>query len=306
MTLHADEVPLSPADARRLIDTQARQWRDLPLTPAGHGTDNVMLRLGDELVMRLPRRRSTAEDVATEHRWLPYLGPRVPVAVPEPVFHGSPDAQYPFEWSVLRWIEGEHPAEGTVTDWARFGADLARFVRALHGIDLAGATAQGSLEWYRGRRLSDFRAEGQEAIDEVREFAQRVDLGLDFDALQRLWDRAAGIPSPLLDAVWLHSDLRADNLLVREGVLAGVIDFGCLSVGDPTAEHAAVWEYPAAAREAYRQELGLDADTWRRATAWKIVVNLSGIPYYWDSWPEFAHGCLETVRELLAEVGAAR
>ena len=301
MTLHADEVPLSPDDVRRLIEAQAPQWAELPLSPAGHGTDNVMMRLGDELLVRLPRRPSTAEDVAKERLWLPHLAPHLPVAVPEPVFVGRPGEGYPFEWSVLRWIEGEHPGEGTVTDWTRFGADLARFVRALHGIDLAGATAQGSLEWYRGRRLSDFRAEGQEAIDEVREFAQRVDLGLDLDALQRLWDRAAGTSSPVLDAVWLHGDLRADNLLVREGVLAGVIDFGCLSVGDPTAEHAAVWEYPAAAREAYRQELGLDADTWRRATAWKIVVNLSGIPYYWDSWPEFAQGCLETVRELLAD-----
>ncbi|WP_374929478.1 aminoglycoside phosphotransferase family protein [Kytococcus sedentarius] len=304
MTLHADEVPVSPADARRLIDSQTPQWRELPLTPAGHGTDNVMMRLGDDLLLRLPRRPSTAQDVAKEQRWLGHLAPHLPVAVPEPVFWGQPDEGYPFEWSVLRWIEGEHPGPGTVGDWERFGVDLAVFVRALHRIELAGATPEGALEWYRGRRLSDFRAEGQEAIDELRSFARRVDLGLDLDALQRLWDRAAGTPSPVLDAVWLHGDLRADNLLVRDGVLVGVIDFGCLSIGDPTAEHAALWEFPRAAREAYRRELGLDDDTWARATAWKVVVNLSGIPYYWESWPEFAQGCLETVQELLAEVGA--
>lgn len=98
--------------------------------------------------------------------------------------------------------------------------------------------------------------------------------------------------------MWLHGDLRTDNLLVREGRLVGAIDFGCLSTGDPTAEHAAVWEFPAAAREAYREALGLDDDTWLRATAWKVLVNLSGISYSWESWPEFARGCLETVREL--------
>ena len=221
MTLYVDEVPLSPTDGRRLIDTQARRWRDLPLTPAGHGTDNVMLRLGDELVVRLSRRRSTAEDVATEHRWLPYLGPRVPVAVPEPVFHGSPDAQYPFEWSVLRWIEGEHPGPGTVTVWARFGVDLANVVRALHGIDLAGAQPTGSLHWYRGERLSTMAEEGRAALAEVRELAGRVNLGVDLDAVAEVWERAAGLESPELDLVWLHGDLRADNLLVRAGPPGG-------------------------------------------------------------------------------------
>ena len=60
-----------------------------------------------------------------------------------------------------------------------------------------------------------------------------------------------------------------------------------------------MWEYPAAAREAYRQELGLDEETWRRATAWKLIVNLGGIVYYWQSWPEFAQDCLSFTRELL-------
>lgn len=302
MTLHADEVPLSPADARRLIAAQAPQWAHLPLRPAGAGTDNVMLRLGDDLVVRLPRRPSTAQDVAKEARWIGHLAPHLPVAVPEPVFAGKPDDEYPFEWSVLRWIDGEHPGSVTVTDWGRFGRDLAGVVAALHRIDLAGAQPAGSLHWYRGERLSTMADEGREALAEVRRLAQRKDLGLDLDAVAEVWERAAGTPSPELDHVWLHGDQRSDNLLVREGRLVGVIDFGCLSIGDPTAEHAAVWEFPAVAREAYREALGLEEATWLRATAWKVFVNLSGIAYYWDSWPEFAQGCLETVRELIGEV----
>jgi aminoglycoside phosphotransferase (APT) family kinase protein len=299
VSLHSDEVSVTVDDARRLIDSQCPQWRSLELSAAGSGTDNQMFRLGEELLVRLPRRPGTAKDVAKEQDWLPRLAPRLPQQIPEPVFCGSPDAAYPFPWSVLRWIEGAEPDSETVDDWTAFGCDLADFVEALHAIDPGDARREGALEWYRGRRLTEFIADGEEVIEEVRALDGLV--GLDVDAVAEEWHRIASVADPVVPDVLLHGDLRSANLLVRQGKLAAVIDFGTLSIGNPTAEHAAVWQLPREARTAYRERLGIDDDTWQRARGWAVYVSLLAMPYYWTTWPEFARAGIGKINTVLAE-----
>ncbi|REF31187.1 aminoglycoside phosphotransferase (APT) family kinase protein [Calidifontibacter indicus] len=299
VSLHADEVSITIDDARRLVDGQCPQWRSMPLSPAGHGTDNQMFRLGNEFLVRLPRRPGTAKDVAKEQDWLPRLAPRLPQQIPEPVFRGAADDEYPFAWSVLRWIDGAEPDESTVDDWAQFGRDLAEFVEALHGIDPGDARAEGALEWYRGRRLAEFVADGHDVIEQVRGLDGLVDL--DVHAVADEWHRIASVPDPVVPDVLLHGDLRSANLLARDGKLAAVIDFGALNIGNPTAEHAAVWQLPRDARVAYRERLGVDDDSWQRARAWAIFVSLLAMPYYWTSWPEFARSGIDTINTVLGE-----
>jgi len=99
----------------------------------------------------------------------------------------------------------------------------------------------------------------------------------------------------------MHTDLKPSNLLVRNSVLVGVVDFGGLSVGDPTCEHAAVWDLPAEARHAYAEELGLDKSTRLRARAWALAIALSGVPYYWSTWPDFAQECVRRLQLILRD-----
>lgn len=301
--LHDDEIEVTEADARRLVDTQT-PWPGLPLGPAGAGTDNRMFRLGDDLAVRLPRRPGTAADVAKEQRWLPMLAPHLPLAVPEPVFRGSPDASYPYEWSVLRWIEGAEPTDATIDDWAAAGRDLADFVRALHAVPVGGARREDGLHWYRGDRLADHAAEGHALLRQVRTDERLAALDLDLDAVERVWRAATGAPDPIVPEVWLHGDLRSANLVARDGRLRGVIDFGALSLGNPTAEHAAVWELPRPARTAYRERLEVDDATWLRASGWAVLVAMAGIPYYWQTWPEFAQAGVRKIQAVLAESSA--
>jgi aminoglycoside phosphotransferase (APT) family kinase protein len=297
-TLHDDEVPVDEGLVRRLVDTQFPQWAGLPLSPAGSGTDNRMFRLGGDLVVRLPRRPATAADVAKEQAWIPRLAPALPIAVPAPVALGGPGEGYPFGWSVLRWIEGEEPGPETVDDWERLGRDLARVVAALHGADSADAVRGGRLAWYRGLPLASVAADVDAALADCR----RLDgLDLDLDEVERVWRGLLATPDPDVAHVWLHGDLRPANLLVRGGRLVAVLDFGALSLGRPAAEHAALWHVPRAAGNAYRAELGLDDDTWARARGWALAVSLLAMPYYWRTWPEFAHGGVDKVRRILAE-----
>jgi aminoglycoside phosphotransferase (APT) family kinase protein len=266
------------------------------LSVAGAGKENVMYRLGDELVVRLPRTADTARSAQKEQEWLPRLAPLLAYAVPEPVYAGTPTSAFPLPWSVYRWIDGEIVGADTVRDWARLGADLAGFVRELHSADLLGASRTGDLSWYRGGYLQELEWVSS-CFDECR-----TTLGsqLDVETLEQMWRAALALPDPCRQHVWLHGDLRPSNLLARDGTLHAVIDFGSLTVGFPDAEHATVWGLPPEARQAYWNTLNLDDLTWTRARAWAIAIIL----YYGHTWPAFVAECRPLFQEILTDAAA--
>jgi aminoglycoside phosphotransferase (APT) family kinase protein len=124
---------------------------------------------------------------------------------------------------------------------------------------------------------------------------------LDVEALELMWRAALTLPDPAGPQVWLHGDLKPTNLLVREGKLRAVIDFGCLSVGLPDAEHSTVWDLPAPARQVYWNTLDIDELTWTRARAWAIAVGINGIAYYWSTYPEFVAECRARLEAILTD-----
>ncbi|WP_412538442.1 aminoglycoside phosphotransferase family protein [Longispora sp. K20-0274] len=298
MTLHENEVPADEAVVRALLRAQCPQWADLPLSPAGAGTDNTMYRLGADLLVRLPRTADNATSLRTEQLWLPRLAPLLARRVPEPVHAGTPTVAFPLPWSAYRWIDGAEPGPDTVGDWAAFGADLAAFVRGLHAVDLMGATRSGDLSWYRGGSLRDCDEWARRCFEDCR---NTPGMELDIDTLERFWREGADLPNPSGPHVWLHGDLKPTNLLVAEGALHAVIDFGCLSVGFPDAEHATVWDLPTEARRAYWAAMDLDEATWTRARAWAIGVGVSGLSYYWHTYPAFVAECRARLQAILAD-----
>ncbi|QIP85824.1 aminoglycoside phosphotransferase family protein [Streptomyces sp. Tu 2975] len=298
MTLHENEIPVDETLVRSLLQAERPEWAGLPLEPAGAGTENTMYRLGDDLLVRLPRTADKGESLRKEQEWLPRLAPLLSCPVPGPVYAGAPTAAFPAVWSVYRWIDGDQAGPDTVGDWSAFGADLAAVVGELHSIDLMGATRTDSLSWYRGGGLEPCDRWIGESLDNCR---TTVGSELDVDALEQLWRAALALPEPSAPHVWLHGDLKPTNLLVREGKLHAVIDFGALSVGFPDAEHSTVWDLPPHARQAYWDASSLDDATWARARAWAIAVGVSGVSYYWHTFPAFVAECLARLRAVLAD-----
>ncbi|MEO3746082.1 aminoglycoside phosphotransferase family protein [Plantactinospora sp. B5E13] len=295
MTLHRNELPVDESLVRTLLKAQRPEWAELPLSVAGSGTDNTMFRLGDDLLVRLPRTPDKEPSIRKEQKWLPRLAPRLTLAVPEPVFAGAPSPDFPLAWSVYRWIDGAEPGPDTVEDWPAFGTDLAAFVRQLHGLDLTGATRADDLGGYRGGSLRSF----DEWVGGYFADCRAIGPSLDLETVERLWRDALDLPEPSGSHVWLHSDLRPTNLLVRDGRLCAVIDFGALAVGFPDAEHAPVWDLPTPARQAYWDSLDLDDLTWTRARAWAIGVGVAGLAYYWSTYPAFVAECQARLRAIL-------
>lgn len=294
VSMHEGEVSADEVVVRRLLAAQAPEYAGLEVTSLGHGTDNTMYRLGTDLLVRLPRSPANAESLAKELHWLPWLGQRLSVEIPEPVLAGSPCEEFALPWAIYRWIDGEPVSPGSVGDWERLGRDLAAVVRQLHALPLDGNTRTGGLAGYRGGMLQPHHEWVEQCLAETHALAP----SLATDTLADLWDRALAGPSPSTSHVWLHADLKPSNLLVRDGRLCAVIDFGGLTIGYPDAEHAPTWDLPAAARSAYRTVLGVDDDEWARARAWALLVGVSGVPYYWTRYPEFAQECLRRLEEV--------
>jgi aminoglycoside phosphotransferase (APT) family kinase protein len=280
--MHADELPIDDDLVRGLVDEQFPAWAGLPLARVEpSGTDNAIFRLGDELAVRLPRREGSTYPGDNEHDWLPRLAPALSVEIPLPVAQGRPGLGYPWHWSVVQWLEGETPLGANVEP-----GELATLLRELHAIDPTGGPMPGVR---RGEPLAARDDSTRRALEHLA-----------VPGADELWQRAVTAPEWPGKRVWLHADLDARNVLVREGRLTGVIDWGCVGVGDPAVDVMVAWKLlGAAGRERFRELLEVDDDTWLRAQGWALSQAVVALDYYTlESYPVIVH----EARRWLAQV----
>jgi aminoglycoside phosphotransferase (APT) family kinase protein len=262
--LAAGKIDVDAALVGRLIAAQFPQWDGLAISPAENdGWDNWTFRLGDRLKVRLPSAPSYAEQAEKEAHWLPRLAPALPVTVPAPVGLGQPGEGYPLCWSIYDWIAGEPADRGRIADLPCFARDVARVLHALQAADARGGPPPGAHNFERGGALETYDAETRACIAEL---GDRIDgagaVAVWEAALARTWQ---GPP------VWVHGDVAAGNLLVRDGRLVAVIDFGSSAVGDPACDLVLAWVFlDGEAREAFRAAAPGDGGSWARARGWAI------------------------------------
>ena len=262
--MHDDEFELDDALVRRLLRAQFREWADLPLRRVEpSGTVNAIYRLGDELAVRLPRRRGPTEPDPTAFDWLPRLAQLLPVEIPVPVAQGKPGAGYPWFWEVHTWVDGATVPVGEI-DAIAAARDLAA-LGALQRVGPAGAPPG------RGVPLAERDAE-------IRHWLARFEGD---PAVVAAWERALEAPAWDGPPVWHHGDLDARNWLVRGGRITGVIDWGSMGVGDPACDVMVAWKlHSAAARDGFREALKTDDATWERARGWVVSQAVAILAYY--------------------------
>ncbi|MFG3603327.1 aminoglycoside phosphotransferase family protein [Micromonospora chersina] len=249
---------------RRLVAEQFPRWAHLPVAAVNRqGWDNRTFRLGDHLVVRLPSAEGYVPGVAKEDHCLPALARHLPLPVPEPVATGAPGAGYPYPWSVRRWLPGDTLAAAAQVDRPAVARDLGAFLTALRRAPTAGGPAAGRHSCFRGCHPSAYG-------DEVEQALTVLDGRVDTAACRGVWARAltsAWAAAP----VWFHGDVAAGNLLVAQGRLSAVIDFGTCGVGDPACDLVAAWTWFAGPeRRLFREFAGLPDDAWRRARGWAL------------------------------------
>jgi aminoglycoside phosphotransferase (APT) family kinase protein len=278
---------------RVLLREQHPELASLPLVQVGEGWDNYLFRLGEELAIRLPRRTIAAPLILNEQRWLPALAARLTLRVPAPLRIGVASSAFPWPWTVVPWLEGAPADMDAALDARHMAIDLGRFLRELH----RPAPPDAPRNPWRGVPLA-------ERASIVHKSMTQVGDRIDPQPLIRIWQEAVEAPRWPGPPLWLHGDLHPGNLLVRDGRLSAVIDFGDLTAGDPASDLSVAWMLLAARdREAFRaacsQGDAIDDDTWVRARGWALTLGLAYLAHSRDHprWRAVAERTIDAVLE---------
>jgi aminoglycoside phosphotransferase (APT) family kinase protein len=261
-----DEVRFGQDLVRALLREQYPELADLELRDVNGGWDNQQWRLGEELAVRLPRTERAPALLLAEQTWLPMLAERLPLPTPTPMHIGKPSSLFEHTWTIARWVEGE-PADRAPITRTEAAEILAEFLRALHHQAPADAPVNPS----RGIPLAG-----------VRDFDAWFEVVADnAPAAREVWEKAVAAPAWHGAPLWLHGDLHPANVVVQDGMLAGVIDFGDMCSGDPATDLSAAWILlPAGAVRRFFDAYGqADEATIARARGWAVLraVGLIGI-----------------------------
>lgn len=248
----------------RLINKQFSEWSILPIEPVvKSGNDNRTFHLGNEMSVRLPSRECYVPQVEKELFWLPKLRPYLSLPISEPIAKGEPAEGYPWVWSINKWLEGETVSYHNISSLNQFAIDLAGFLKELQTINSSNGPIAGKHNFFRGGSLSVYNEETRTAIESLQSI-------LEPEVLTEIWN-AALQSEWQKKPVWVHGDIASGNLLVNEGKLCGVIDFGILGIGDPACDLTMAWTFfDEESRKTFMDSMGLDKNTWNRARGWAL------------------------------------
>lgn len=301
------EVHIDADVLRALLVAQRPDLAHLECRVVAQGWDNVLVRVGADLVARLPRREVAVVLIQQEARWLPALASHLPVAIPVPVFLGRPGAGYPWPWAIYPWITGGRATDGGRPGRADWAPHLARVFHALH----VPAPADAPHNPVRAVPLATREEIAAYRLRHLHRLAGAdKDLELDLGPLTETWHRGLVAPAWAGPPLWVHGDPHPGNLLIADGdaarsqSLTALLDFGDLTAGDPACDLATAWlTFDAAGREAFRTTYDAlaapDPGRWDRAAAWAVLMACSvvaGAPGDHDNRP----WALQALRELAA------
>ncbi|GAA2483815.1 aminoglycoside phosphotransferase family protein [Streptomyces longisporus] len=224
------EIEITEDLVRDLLQEQHPDLAGLAIREVAGGWGNQMWRLGDDLAVRMQRMDPTPELQLKERRWLPVLAPRLPLPVPVPVRFGEPCERFPKHWTVMTWVPGQPLDHGSISRGHHAADTLAGFLRALHVEAPAEAPTSGH-----------FGAHPRNCTDGFEDFFRAVVPEHIAADVRAVWDDAVTADAWEGPPVWVHGDLHPANVVVSDGTLSGIVDFGALVTGDPAWDLAAAW-----------------------------------------------------------------
>jgi aminoglycoside phosphotransferase (APT) family kinase protein len=256
--------------------------------------DNVTFRLGEELAVRLPSGPEYVPGVVKEQRWLPVLAGQLPLPIPELMAAGVPGCGFPWPWSVYRWIDGAPLTDQMAGDLPWLAADLVGFLAALYRIDPTGGPPPGPHNFFRGGPLTVYDGETQEALVAL---TGHIDTAL----AAEVWPAAVAAPGPGRP-VWFHGDAQPGNLLIKDGRLCAVIDFGTCGVGDPACDTTIAWTFLSGpSSRIFTEQLPVDQATWTRGRGWAIWKAMKVLVGALDHDPQDAAFTTGVIGKILAD-----
>ena len=251
---------------KHLLSTQCPQWSSLPLQLVDSGWDNTLYRLGEDFLVRMPRRKVAIPLLHKEQHWLPQIAPALPdfFQLPVPLWCGQATAIYPAPWSIVPWVSGQ--AADLEAPKAEQILRLIEFLQALH----QPAPSTAPLNPHRGVPLVEKSKLVAARLQSLRQ--QKVVIS---PKIEHIWAEALAAPVQE-NTYWLHGDLHPRNIIVRRGKITSIIDWGDLCAGDPATDLAILWMLVANSdtREQAMEHYGMDSALLARARAWALYFGL--------------------------------
>lgn len=287
--MHPNQIPTSPHLVRELLRSQYPSLADEPIAENPfHGTDNDVYRVGKHHSVRLPIIDWSVANEEKIRSWLPWMRDRLSIKVPVPVHYGEPDCGYPHHWSIYPWFSGETLPLGTSEP--RVARDVTAFLKEIRALPTNGAPESG-------RSPHAFDADVRQALAKFLPNEHPKELTAYWDAFMQTpeWDGS--------DALWMHGDVQAGNLIFENGRLVAAIDWSGLGVGDPVNDLQIAWNtFTPEMREIFRQEMDVNETTWNRARARAFIQACFQLPYYRDTFPTMANQARYVFRQILDEM----
>ncbi|EAP99366.1 putative aminoglycoside phosphotransferase [Janibacter sp. HTCC2649] len=258
-TLFEGETPVDLDTVGSFVAQQCPQWGHLPLRAmTTSGTEHTTYRLGDELLVRVPRDASSEAGLRKEIDWLPRLRDGVDLEMPVIEHVGAPSLDYPHTWTINRWVSGEDASARVLagdvpSSWADV---LAELVASLRAVDLREFAPH---ELPQGQRGGHVRCRVEALHGQTDPMSGPLDPTPVMGLMEAALDAGAPAPEPVL----LHGDLIPGNLVVRNGRLSGLLDFGTLTTGYAAWDLTpAWWVLDRSGRERFRELLEVDDVSW--------------------------------------------
>jgi len=296
MTNYFDPNDITINLAHKLIADQFPEYAHFNITEVEkQGHDNRTFRLGENLLIRMPTEDSYALKVPKEQALLPKLAPYLTVSIPCPIKMGCPSKDYPYPFSIYKWLKGISINLLVLDDncLEQLAFDLAKFLNELESIDHIEGPTPGQHNWWRGDHPSVYDKGAREQIAKLSHV-------IDSNKAIQLWEKACKTrwhKKP----VWVQGDFAIGNMLIQDGKLSAVIDFGGICLGDPACDLVIAWTFLyGRPRDIFIKNIQHDEDTWLRAKAWALwkatfelcEMNNSNHPEF-----EFNKKIIETVLE---------
>jgi aminoglycoside phosphotransferase (APT) family kinase protein len=257
---------ITPNLARKLIAQQFPEFSHFDIQPVKlQGHDNRTFRLGNDMQIRMPTAESYALKVSKEQNLLPKLNPHLSIAIPEPIKMGTPSNDYPFHFSIYKWLNGESANSLELTDSQLEGLafDLANFLNELQSIDTSEGLEPGLHNYWRGDHIGVYDIQARIQI-------AQLDAVIDSKKVLALWE-AAMTTQWNQPPVWIHGDIASGNILIQGGILSAVIDFVGMAIGDPACDLVIAWTlFKNKSKVIFQNNMNLDDNTWLRAKAWAL------------------------------------
>ena len=257
---------INPDLVKKLIAEQFPEYAHLPIgSVRKQGHDNRTYRLGNDMLVRMPSAEYYALKVPKEQELLPLLKPYLSIDIPVPIRMGNASHDYPFNFSIYKWLEGTSANFLKLNDKAleSIAIQLAKFLKELHGIVGIDGPSPGKHNGWGGDHVSVYDEGARKQISELSEIID------EYKAME-LWEQACKTKRNKIP-VWIHGDFAFGNFLIKDGKLSGVIDFGGMAIGDPASDLVIAWTFlKGKSREIFKQAMDLDSETWLRARGWVL------------------------------------